>query len=168
MASIPMVYGLDINPIVGWSLCAIGISVFLVAAFQFFEKRNEGFVMTGLYSKVRHPQYLGIIIATLGFTVVSERPMAWIAWLTLTFIYFLLALREEEILKKKFESEIETYRRQVPFFLPLISSRISEKIPVPRSNLRRYLLVFLLYFSAAAITWFILKYSSYYPSSFYE
>ena len=79
MISIPNLYGINLNPILGWTLFAVGFSIFLLAFIQFLTKRKLRFVTTGLYSKVRHPQYLGIIIATLGFTFTSERPMAWIA-----------------------------------------------------------------------------------------
>jgi protein-S-isoprenylcysteine O-methyltransferase Ste14 len=164
--SIPDFFGFDSNPIVGWSLLVAGLSIFLSSVIQFLAEHGEGLVMSGLYSKVRHPQYFGIIIATLGFTVASERPMSWIAWLTLTYMYVLLALREEEIVRKKYEREAQKYTEQVPFLLPLVSSKISKNLPVPRSYLGRYLFVLFLYSSTIIIACFVLKNLSYGPGHF--
>ena len=166
MISIPNLYGINPNPIIGWSLFAIGLCIFLVAAIQFFTKRKEGFVTTGLYSKVRHPQYLGIIVATLGFTFTSERPMAWIAWLNLTFLYLLLANSEEKILQEKHGEKIQTYKQQVPFILPLLQPNISKKLP--KSKLKKYLTLLLIYISTMTIAWIILKQFSYHPGPFWE
>ena len=168
MISIPNLYGVNLNPIVGWSLFAIGLCIFLVAAIQFFTRRKEGFVKKGLYSKVRHPQYLGIITATLGFTFASERPMAWIAWLNLTFLYLLLANSEEKILQKKYTEKIRKYKQQVPFILPLLSPNISKRLPTPKSKLRKYLILFLIYLATMAIAWIILKQFSYNPGPFWQ
>jgi len=168
MISIPNLYGINLNPIVGWGLFVIGLCIFLVAAIQFFTKRKEGFVTKGLYSKVRHPQYLGIILAALGFTFTSERPMAWIAWLNLTFLYLLLANSEEKVLQKKYGEEIRRYKRQVPFILPLLPPDVSEKLPTPKSKLIKYLILLFVYFSTMTIAWMILKQFSYHPGPFWE
>jgi len=168
MISIPNLYGINPNPIIGWSLFAIGFCIFLVAAIQFFTKRKEGFVTTGLYSKVRHPQYLGIIVATLGFTFTSERPMAWIAWLNLTFMYLLLANSEEKILQEKHEEKIQTYKRQVPFIIPLLSPSVSKRLPIPKTKLKRYVSLILLYLTTMILAWTVLKQFSYYPGPFWK
>lgn len=168
MISISSFYGVNLNPIVGWGLFAIGLCIFLVATVQFFTRQKEGFVTTGLYSWVRHPQYLGIIVATLGFTITSERPMSWIAWLNLTFLYLLLANSEEKILKKKHEEKIQAYTQKVPFILPLLPSNISEKIPMPQSKLGKYLIVLFTYLLTMTVAWTILKQFSYHPGTFWQ
>ena len=168
MISIPNLYNINPNPIIGWTLFAVGFSIFLVAFTQFLTKRKKGLVTTGLYSKVRHPQYLGIIIATLGFTITSERPMAWIAWLNLTFLYFLLAGSEEKILQKKYGKEIQTYKQQVPFILPLLSPSISKQLPTPKSKLRKYLILIFVYFLIMTVAWIVLKQFSYNPGPFWK
>jgi hypothetical protein len=48
MISIPNFYEINPNPVIGWSLFAIGLCIFLVAAVQFFTKRKRGFVTVGL------------------------------------------------------------------------------------------------------------------------
>lgn len=168
MISIPNLYGFNLNALVGWILFTIGLCIFLAAAIQFLTKRKEGFVTTGLYSKVRHPQYLGIILATLGFTFTSERPMAWIAWLNLTFLYLLLASSEEKILQKKYKEEIKIYKQQVPFILPLLSPNISKRLPTPKSRFGKYLIVLFIYFLTITIAWMVLKQFSYHPGPFWK
>jgi protein-S-isoprenylcysteine O-methyltransferase Ste14 len=168
MISIPVFHGVNLNLIVGWALFAVGISIFSVAAIEFFTERKEGLVTAGLYSRIRHPQYLGIITATLGFTLASERPMSWIAWLNLTFLYLLLANSEEKALKKKYEKEIQTYEQQVPFILPLLSPNISKRVPTPKSKLAKYTILLLVYFSIMIIAWIILKQFAYHPGPFWK
>lgn len=168
MISIPNLYDISPNPIIGWTLFAIGLCIFLVAFTQFFIKRKERVITTGLYSKVRHPQYLGIILATLGFTFTSERPMAWIAWLNLTFLYLLLASSEEKLLQKKHGEEIQTHMKQVPFIIPLLSPSISERLPTPKSKFAKYLILLFVYFTTMIIAWIVLKQFSYNPGPFWQ
>lgn len=167
MISIPNLYGINPNPILGWTLFAVGFCIFLVAFIQFFTKRKKGFVTTGLYSKVRHPQYLGIILATLGFTFTSERPMAWIAWLTLTFLYLLLASAEEKIIQKKHGEEIQSYMEQVPFIMPLLPPNVSKTLPTPKSKPKKYFILLLVYLSTMTLAWITLKKVSYTPGPFW-
>lgn len=168
MVSIPNLYGINPNPIIGWTLFAVGFFIFLVAFIQFFTKRKEGFVTTGLYSKVRHPQYLGIIVAALGFTFTSERPMAWIGWLNLTFLYLLLASNEEKILQKKYKEKIQRYKQQVPFILPLLSPSVSKRLPIPKTRLKSYLSLILIYLTTMTLAWIVLKQFSYHPGPFWK
>ena len=162
MISIPDFHTVNLNPIIGWTLFAVGLSIFLTAFVQFFSKRKEEIVATGLYSKVRHPQYLGIILATMGFTFVGERPMAWISWLNLIFLYLLLANYEERILKEKYGEKTQRYRQQVPFILP-ISFNISKRLPMPKSKFKRYALIIFTYLIIMILAWKILKQFSYAP-----
>lgn len=163
MVSIPNLYNINLNPILGWSVFAVGFSIFLVAAIQFFTKRKKCFVKTGLYSKVRHPQYLGIILTTLGFTFTSERPMAWIAWLNLLFLYLLLASTEEKILQKKYGEKIQRYKQQTPFILPLLSPSVSRRLRIPESKLKGYVFSLLIYLTTMILAWIVLKQFSYIP-----
>jgi len=157
MISIPDFNGINLNPVVGWSLFLVGFAIFLIAFIQFFNERKRGFVKTGLYSVVRHPQYLGIIMATLGFTFTSERPMAWVSWLTLVFLYLLLASGEERILHEKYGEELQKYRQQVAFILPWLH------FPIPESRQKRYLFLIVIYLLVLTMAWVVLSRFSYSP-----
>jgi len=55
---------------VGRVIAFIGVFVLLFALAQFIWSRHKGIniVQSGLYSKIRHPQFTGIIIMILGLT----------------------------------------------------------------------------------------------------
>lgn len=110
----------------GACLLLIGLGVFTVALIQLL--RGKGLVTSGLYSVVRHPQYLGIILVTLGITLfeVDVKLMSLIAWIMLVFAYVWLARREETDLQEKYGEEFLAYNRRVPFILPLIRMQGEE------------------------------------------
>ncbi len=84
-------------------------------------EKVERLVIEGIYSKMRHPGYLGIILMHFGFA------FAWgIVWLLLPVAIFILmtvltALREEKMMRKIFEKEYDEYVKRVPWrFLPRV------------------------------------------------
>ena len=108
-----------------------GFIVFLMACVQFLRKRGR-LVATGLYSVVRHPQYLGIIVMTLGLSIIDVQLWSYdgvlYTWLVEVLGYVLLASFEERHLLKEYEAEYQEYRRKVPFIFPTPSP---TKIPEP-------------------------------------
>lgn len=108
----------------GFWLIFIGLGVFIMALIQLL--RGKGRLLTsGLYSVIRHPQYLGIILATLGLTFfeVEVKLMSLITWIMLVFAYVWLARREEASLQEKYGEEFLAYKRRVSFILPLPTRR---------------------------------------------
>jgi len=98
-------------------------------------KKKEGLITSGPYRLVRHPQYLGMVLSTLGFTSWS----VWIlnntfgigflspsqtidVWFIELFAYVLLAHIEEQHLSRRYGGSLENYKRQVPFFIPLLKT----------------------------------------------
>ena len=96
-------------------------------------KRNEGVVTSGPYGVVRHPQYLGMILSTLGLTSWS----VWVlnnsfgvgflsasqtigVWFVELFAYILLALVEELFLSRNYGEMLDDYKSQVPFLIPFL------------------------------------------------
>lgn len=107
----------------GWLLIIVGLVTFLKAYLEI--RRGEGgLVTTGVYSVVRHPQYLGIMLLTLGLTIRIMRAIAFIAWFTLVFGYLLLASSEDGQLQEEFREKYPGYKRRVPFVLPLIPPKL--------------------------------------------
>jgi protein-S-isoprenylcysteine O-methyltransferase Ste14 len=82
--------------------------------------RAERVVTTGVYSVVRHPQYLGGLLAHLGISVLLS------AWYSLLFtplvvlLNYLIAWKEEVELVREFGMEYEEYRMTVPMLIPRI------------------------------------------------
>ncbi|MCF2136750.1 MAG: DUF1295 domain-containing protein [Candidatus Thorarchaeota archaeon] len=95
--------------------------------------KKHGLVTTGLYRRMRHPQYFGMLLVTIGFTAQSyvlqmttfgiswiEPPMMIATWYSILFIYVILALVEESYLSKRYGQEYEEYKRNSGFFVPRV------------------------------------------------
>jgi protein-S-isoprenylcysteine O-methyltransferase Ste14 len=79
---------------------------------------NQELVTEGVYSKVRHPFYLSILIIFLGMVVIP-----WNFYGLLFFILVLIALRirirkEESELIAKFGKKYENYAKKTPMLIP--------------------------------------------------
>jgi methanethiol S-methyltransferase len=80
-------------------------------------------VTKGIYGAVRHPQYLGFMLVTLGqFLVWPTLPTA-ILWPLLAYLYYRQARREESVLSEKFGEKFREWAGKTPMFLPRIPIR---------------------------------------------
>jgi cell volume regulation protein A len=84
-------------------------------------EKIETIVTTGIYTKIRHPGYLGLMLMYFGFALV------WgIVWILVPVVIFVMriivtALKEEQAMREKFEDEYEAYMRQVQWrFIPRV------------------------------------------------
>jgi len=78
-------------------------------------------VTTGIYSKIRHPGYLGLILMYLGVAFLFHNILANVVAVILSFLQILTALAEERFLIKKFGEEYKEYMRRVPWgFIPKV------------------------------------------------
>jgi protein-S-isoprenylcysteine O-methyltransferase Ste14 len=75
----------------------------------------------GIYSKVRHPGYLGLILMYFGLA------FSWgVVWILVPVVIFVIltiltAIREEKGMKEKFGTEYEEYMSRVPWrFIPKV------------------------------------------------
>jgi protein-S-isoprenylcysteine O-methyltransferase Ste14 len=80
---------------------------------------KESLVTDGIYGWVRHPQYLGLILVTMGLLVWWPTIITLIMWPILSAMYYLLARREEKVLIEKFGDEYLRYKRGVNMFIPI-------------------------------------------------
>lgn len=80
---------------------------------------KEGELVTGgICGKVRHPQYDGIFLITVGFLIQWPGITMLIMWPILTIAYYRLARREERQLAAAFGMKYQEYRQRVPAFIP--------------------------------------------------
>lgn len=80
--------------------------------------RPEGVVKTGVYSKVRHPQYLGGLLSHVGISFLLS---AWYSLLStplLVAVILAISKKEEAELIKEFGDEYKRYMKEVPMFIP--------------------------------------------------
>ncbi len=143
------IWRLDGGALFGGIIFYAGFTIFCLALFQWiwYHHKNIGLFKRGLYSKTRHPQFLGIIIMTFGLTVkeltVSDSwELIRVPFLTrlslgvselagLWFLqvlgYIAIARYEERQLSKKF-AEFNEYKQKVPLLLPIKNPKIVPEI----------------------------------------
>ena len=72
----------------------------------------------GPYGFVRHPQYLGIMLAVFGQLVHWPTLITVVLLPVFVFVYVRLARKEEQDMVSRFGAAYEAYRRRVPMFVP--------------------------------------------------
>jgi protein-S-isoprenylcysteine O-methyltransferase Ste14 len=124
----------------GITMFGVGCALVILAWGKIFEAKNKYLVTEGLYKHVRHPQYLGILIATLGMIVYKFSPISIMLWPILLFLYYRLARKEEKIMHNIYGTQYLEYKSKVPMFLPVKFGRDpslsykSEVVNEPRSK----------------------------------
>jgi len=80
--------------------------------------RAERIVTTEVYSIVRHPQYLGGILAHIGFTFLLSGMYSLLATPLVIAVIYIISLKEESELTKEYSKEYEDYKTKVPMLVP--------------------------------------------------
>lgn len=78
-------------------------------------------VTEGIYRFMRHPQYCGLFLITIGFLIQWPTVITLILWPFLIFAYYQLALKEEKEVSAQFPEAYARYRERVPAFFPRIT-----------------------------------------------
>lgn len=114
----------------------IGLIILVYSTAHLKMKKKEGLVTSGPYRLIRHPQYFGIILSTIGLTSWS----VWLlnntfgigflsssqtigVWFIQLFAYITLASVEEAYLAKNHAEAFENYTNQVPFLVLFFNTR---------------------------------------------
>jgi len=123
--------GLDIFwRIVGVIVFIIGIFIMKIADDEFHKMRirpdtiTTKLITTGVYSRVRHPIYLGNNIYFMGWSLTWSATYCFYLIPLIIFLNWLQAVLEEKyILEKEFGDEYREYKKNVGMFLPKIVKR---------------------------------------------
>lgn len=83
-------------------------------------------VTEGIYSRMRHPQYVGLFLITFGFLIQWPTLITLFMWPILIFAYYRLAKREEAEVSRQFPEQYAAYKARVPAFLPRLSRNQNE------------------------------------------
>jgi len=70
----------------------------------------------GVYSIVRHPQYVGYVLLTLGFAALSQRVLTSLLAVCCAGAFYVQSLREEAYCQKRSGQKYLAYMRRVPRF----------------------------------------------------
>ncbi len=119
--------------VMGSVLFVIGMVIFFVCAAQIYTAKftKKGAVLGGLYSVVRHPQYLALGIAGLGLSILWPRFLTIVLWLLMTLVYYFLAKDEERRMLNAHEVTYRAYMKKTGMFLP----RTAERALTPASRI---------------------------------
>lgn len=98
-------------------LIIIGVG-WIIGGWRFVYKSRGKLITTGIYSRMRHPQYSGILLVTIAFLIQWPTLITLIMWPFLAVMYYKLARREEKDVQKKYKREYLEYKNKVPMFIP--------------------------------------------------
>ena len=73
---------------------------------------------TGLYARMRHPQYAGFVMIMFGFLLQWPTLVTLVMFPILVFMYARLATREEADMLREFGEEYRQYAVRTPRFIP--------------------------------------------------
>ena len=106
-------------------LLIVGGFVLLSAAWRILyqAQRKNRLATNGIYSRLRHPQYVAFILIMFGFLLQWPTLVTAVMFPILVFMYWRLAKREEAEARATFGSIYEDYAQNVPAFIPKISRK---------------------------------------------
>ena len=116
LANFSIVYQFVIMPISNMIILS-GILLIAFGWKRIFRSKKQ-LVTTGIYAHVRHPQYLGFLLLTLGINFLWPTFSTLILWPILVLLYYRLAKEEERSIEEKFGEEYRKYKDLVPMFIP--------------------------------------------------
>lgn len=88
--------------------------------------KGKHLVTDGVYAYVRHPQYSGLFLITLGFLIQWPSILTLIMWPILMGTYYQLAMREEQDVEKQFGKDYLDYKKIVPSFIPKFKKGVTQ------------------------------------------
>ncbi len=89
-------------------------------------QKQHSLAIESVYKYLRHPQYLAFILIILGFLIQWPTLITLAMAPILIFRYIRLAKTEEKEMLKVFGKEYETYKANVPGFLPSLQALITK------------------------------------------
>ena len=109
------------------AIVSIGFSLYLIAKSHqvvFSEAHDPPrLIDSGVYSWVRHPMYLGILLFCLGFFFANPSLLSLGVWLAFFILYDKMTTYEENDLMRILGEEYIAYRKRVPKWFPKLGRR---------------------------------------------
>lgn len=90
--------------------------------YRYYWSKEEGtgtLVTQGIYAHIRHPQYTGFMLITLGMIFEWATLPLLIMWPVLLVLYYRLAKKEEADMEAEFGEAYRQYRDRTSMFIPL-------------------------------------------------
>ena len=119
------IIGWDINPHfdplhLASNLVIIGGFLMLASAWRVLHaaQRDGTLATSGLYARMRHPQYTGFMLIMFGFLLQWPTLPTLVMFPILCWVYVRLAKREEQAAIEEFGDAYRRYRDATPGFIP--------------------------------------------------
>jgi protein-S-isoprenylcysteine O-methyltransferase Ste14 len=113
------------------AILSLGFGLYLIAKSHkavFGETADRPrLINSGVYSWVRHPMYLGILMSCLGFFFISPSFLSLGVWLAFFILYDKMATYEEKNLISILGKKYIDYQKQVPKWFPRLSACVEQK-----------------------------------------
>jgi len=112
-------------------ICQIGSLLMVIGAYlvirgwRLIYRGGDQMVTEDIYQYIRHPQYLGIILITVGMLIQWPTLITLAMWPILMFAYFRLARREELAMEALHGELFKQYQAQTPMFFPSLKTALS-------------------------------------------
>jgi len=119
---------LTVIRILGSIFFVAGMLVFFICAAQVYMGKflKKGVATKGLYTVVRHPQYLGLGFAALGLAIMWPRLLTLTLFGIMLFLYYLLAKDEERRMTNRFGESYVSYMNRTGMFFPRFTKKTSK------------------------------------------
>jgi len=85
-------------------------------------KENHELIRTGLYSRIRHPIYTGILLAFVGTAIIEGELRCLVGFAILLATFHFKAKREEGLLHQEFGAGFVDHHSRTGMFLPKLTS----------------------------------------------
>ena len=102
--------------VVSTALLLLGFTLLALGWKEVYSGRG-GLVTTGLYARMRHPQYLGLILIIFAFLIQWPTLLTLLLAPFLILRYILLAKEEDRELEEKFGEDFSRYQERLPGFI---------------------------------------------------
>ena len=129
-----VLFGWRANPHAGpfhiLSFAFIGVGFLLISVgwkALYEAQRQHRLVTSGIYSYVRHPQYVGFILVMFGFLLQWPTLLTLAMFPVLVFMYVRLAQSEERDALAEFSAAYERYMHDVPGFVPRLADVMGSR-----------------------------------------
>ncbi|RJQ53328.1 MAG: isoprenylcysteine carboxylmethyltransferase family protein [Nitrospiraceae bacterium] len=143
--------------VMGSALFVGGMALFFICAAQIYLSKflKRGAVIGGIYSFIRHPQYLSLAIAGAGLSILWPRFLVVVLWLAMVLIYYFLSRDEERRMLRSHAVDYGLYMERTGMFLP----KPVEKVIMPQGAGGRTALFILISVLALGSAFFLRYYT---------
>lgn len=103
-----------------------GLGIFLICAIQVYGGKilRRGPAKWGFYAIIRHPQYAALAMAALGMAIMWPRFLTLALLALMLFLYYLLAISEENRMLSRFGESYQEYLNRMGMFIPKFIERV--------------------------------------------